>query len=176
MPTPLPANSTQRWFYDYACGTYSHTFVVRGRPAVTLSDVDDAVALILGDIGSLFTTSVMTGVRYALAGSDVTNAVPSDRISDTWGTGTPTAYHAATTMSFTGRDPAGYKARFFLFGFKEALLDYRLLTSESTPVLNAVNHLNSFGDAFDTVNGMSATWNSYANLGVNDHWMRKVRA
>lgn len=173
--SPLPQSNTQRWFYTYQQGTVEHELVVRGTSVATLAEADILVENLFTAIGGELITGTFTKVEHAAAGSDIRFPVTSARQGDTFGTGTPTGYHTATYMGFTGKGTDGRRARMFVFGFKNALGNYRLLSSASTAVAAAVSALNAATTVGVTISGTETRWNEYANLGVNDHWEVKAR-
>ena len=175
MPAALPPSNTQRWFVDYQQGTYQHTLVVRGSPTATQETVDANVTTFLTAIGTEFVESHIIGVRHAAVGSDVTLPVESGLIGDSFGSGPTTAYHSATAVSFTGRSENGHKWRVSVFGYKNALGDYRLQASEATWVFNGIAALDAAFMSFVVIDGGQPIINAYANLGVNDHWLKKAR-
>jgi len=173
---PLPVESTVRYFYDYTQSGFSHTLLIRGTTGATDASVDAALATLLGDIGGLFVGSVITAARKADLGSIFSFPFDSERISDEFGTGGSSSIANPRQVSFVGRSPGGRRVRFSLFGFGSNLTDYRLTTAESAAVLAAVNHLNAFGAEFCAIDGLTASWQGYANIGLNDYWIRQARA
>lgn len=173
---PLPVNNTKRYWYDYDQSGFTHTLEVRGSTGSTDATADAAVATILGDIGGLFVASVITAARKAAAGSNLSFPFTSARVGDNFGSGASNVTANPRQVSFVGRSPGGRRVRFSIFGFASNLVDYRLTTAESAAVLACVNHLNALGTDFVAIDGQTATWLGYANIGLNDYWLRQSRA
>jgi len=172
----LAVENTVRYFYDYTQSGFSHTLLIRGTTGATDASVDAALATLLGDIGSLFVGSVITAARKAEKDSIFSFPFASDRISDEFGSGASNSIANPRQVSFVGRSPTGRRVRFSIFGFAGNLTDYRITTAESAAVLAAVNHLNAFGTEFCAIDGQTASWQGYANVGLNDYWVRQSRA
>lgn len=172
---PLSPDNTQRWYYTYQQGEVSHELVLRGNSAGTLIAADAVVAGILTGVGAHFIASTITGVEHSAAGSNLRFPVDSDRVGDVFGSGTPTAYHKATYMGWVGRSEGGRRARLFLFGYKDALLNYRILASADSGVDDSIGVLNTADTVGVGIDAQNVIWHNYVNLGVNDHWEGKAR-
>lgn len=85
-----------------------------------------------------------------------------------------------SSLGFVGRS-ASTPVRLFMFGVQvtpdvaspSTLDDWRLTSAESAGVAAAVALLNS--SAIPANNNMPASWALYANLKVNDYWLKRAR-
>lgn len=175
--TALPASNTNRYWLDYTVNSDPHSLMMRDFGGLGAA----AVSSIYSDLLSLFSTDDIygigvTGMRFAVAGSDVTlPRTYSGTASFSGGTAFDTDRRAAQ-YSFTGRDDSGHKGRIFIFGAKfSANGDYRLQVAENARISDVVDYLNALPTSFCSINGKKMVWNAYANTGVNDHWVKKAR-
>lgn len=176
MPlVPLAPDNTKRYYLDYTHAGVEHTMVVRTNQSVTDSAVVSQIDAFLTDISTLIQTIEITGFRKSEILSNVTNPV-------TWTGAASYSVIAAQAvsrpnfLSWTGRSPAGYRARITVFGRNTSPTDnYRITTSESAPVANAIDQLELVPGIFLAIDGDEPVWNPYANAGSNSYWQRKVR-
>jgi hypothetical protein len=118
----------------------------------------------------------VTGMRKALVGSNVT--LPQTYLGTTqFGAGTAIGNDfRAKTFSFTGRDDTGHKIKLFVFGaITQADGDYRLQVGTDTHIDQVVDYLNALNGFWNTINEGHPVWNAYANVGFNDHWIKRAR-
>jgi len=178
MPvTALPAHNTNRYWLDYTVNGDPHSLMMRDFGGLSAS----AVSAIFNDLLSLFEADDIydinpTGMRFAVAGSDVT--LPRTYSGgSTFGTGSASdTDQRAKQWSFTGRDDSGHKVRIFIFGAKfSANGDYRVQVTENARIEAIVDYLNALPTSFCTINAKKAVWNAYANTGYNDHWIKVAR-
>jgi len=172
---PLPVTNTRRWKVSYDVGGFAHQFLVRLRDAAVPATVDSEVTTFLSAIGSLFWESEITGVQEAAEGSNLFFPITSGLVGDSWGSGANSIGNNPLQLNFVGRSPGGRRVRVGLFGYKGVFSEWKLTGSESTPVQDAVNALNAAGDCFIAIDGLFATWYPYADIGVNDYWVRQSR-
>jgi hypothetical protein len=174
MP-PLPENSTKTWFFDYVQGSYSHTFQIRTTTGILIDSVDAALLLLLPSIGGLVSASLITAARLRNKGSLVSIPVDSERIGDTFGTGGVTNDNAPLSVKFVGRSLGGVRVSLTFFGYRQATSSWRLTETEDANVNDAVDTLNSGVDIFLAVDETKPLWYPYANIGANDHWVKRAR-
>jgi hypothetical protein len=173
----LPPSSTKRWWLDYTVNGDSHSILMRadaGQSAAQVSGVFSTLLTGFGD-ANLYQYDV-TGLRYAEVGSDV--SLPAPYTGDAqFGTGTAVSTdQRAKTLSFTGRDVAGHKVKFFMYGIKmQAQGDYRISIGEDVAIGAAITYLTNLTEHFWTIAGLQPIWNGYANVGWNDHWIKRAR-
>jgi len=172
---PLPDNASQRWFYHYQNAVARHVMMIRGTSSANTADADDLVIDLLGAIGGQFGLNEFYAVEHAAAGSDLRFPVASDRIGDTFGSGTMLAEWNATAATFVGRSGGGYRGRIVLFGWKGVTSAFRLTSAEESQVADAVAVLNSHTATPATKEELPATWYPYVDIKPNDHWVRKAR-
>lgn len=173
----LPPNSTDRWWLDYTVNGDAHSMLMRAGSTKTAAEVSSVFSdfLTLFTINNLYEVNVV-GMRHALNGSDV--SLPATYTGDTQlGSGTAnTTDMRAKTISFTGRDQTGHKIKLYMFGVKfQSNGDYRIQRGEDVAVGDLLNYLAALDGFFDSINGLHPIWNQYANVGFNDHWIKRVR-
>lgn len=172
---PLPPESTARYFFDYTSVFEDHTFVVRHNGIISPASAGASVATFLGALASIFFPITITTVRSAASGSTISFPVTTGIEGTSYGSGIATSNDAPRELNFIGRSSGGRRVRLGLFGYKDAISDYRVTTGESTPVNNAVNHLNASVGLFLAIDGVEPTWYPYANMLYNAYWQRAIR-
>jgi hypothetical protein len=173
---PLPPNSTQRYFFDYATCGFDHTLVMRA-----IGDRDDEAAVeflvsILDAIHDLIFEYTVLGWRYQADTSDVSVDLAWTGAA-TYGGSAGVAYQTAQYIDFVGRSADGRRVRAAFFGttFAEQGNDYRVSPAEQPAVGDVVGLLDASTNYFNTISGELANWKNYANTGVNAYWRNKVR-
>lgn len=172
----LPPHNTERWWMLYTVNGLSHRMMMRTGDGALPATVVSTFAGILTRITPEINEIVPTGLERALRGSDV-------RLPFAWtgaasyGLGNADAsFIRAESISFTGRSTAGHKARMFLFGYKLGSNgDYRSTGAESAAIASVVSFLNGAVGAFLAIDGLQPTYHDYGNIGLNDHWVKKLR-
>lgn len=176
--TPLNPNNTERWFLDYAVLGAQHSLMMRSADHLEAIDAADAFSSFLTSIEGNLIEITIVGLRVALAGSDITNAQSTTGLSATYGTGAGSAINLPLQVTFTGRSDDGHKARVGMFGWSaQTDSSWRITTVEDGDVATGVGTLTSLGASglFVSISGRKPVWHSYANIGYNDHWVKRAR-
>lgn len=172
---PIVDNITDKYFVDYQTAVRSHSFLVRAIKDSPAQTVANSIAAVLTAMAPLLTQRTITAVRLQSAGTNYSFPLSLDLVGDVYGTGTATPEQDATAATFLGRDAGGRRVKFATFGYKGAISQYRLTSSESADVSNVVAALTSGTISFVTVLGLDPSWYSYADIKVNDYWVRRIR-
>jgi len=178
MPPALPADNTDRWFYDYSVGGFQHTMLVRTTGGQLAGDVIPHIDEFLTNLGAYLAEITTVGLRLAVQGSSVTNSVSTAGLNTTYGTGAQGAIYAPVQTTFTGRDVSGHKGRVGIFG-AVTLNDstYRITVAENTLIADAIGALEdaAVDGVFCSINANRLLWHQYANVGLNDHNVKALR-
>jgi hypothetical protein len=174
MP-PIPENNTPVWFVDYQQGDFNHTFQVRSQEGESVAGFDAAMLALLPDVGGLVVAGLITGVRFRDAGSDIAVPVDSERIGDTFGSGSNNPDVAPLSIRFVGRDSIGVRVSITFFGYRLGTSSWRLTSTENADVADVVATLNSGPDFFVTIAQNKPIWYPYANINAHDHWVKRAR-
>ncbi len=176
--SPLPASNTERWFLDYTVGGFQHTMICRAASPQVADDVASAFNAVLTELTTYLAVITIVGFRKALVGSDITNPQSAAGLESTYGTGAQGAIYAPVQTTFVGRSIDGRKARVGVFG-AATLNDssYRITAAENSEIASAIDQLGAFsaGGLFVGISGIRVLWHSYANIGLNDHFVRSMR-
>jgi len=177
--SPINPNNTARLYLDYVAATKRHTLVIRYTTGIIAAAAADIWRQVLLANEAAFGSNVeFDGARVSELGSNVTNPLPWD-IVEFVGTAVPTV-DAPRFVSLVGRDPQGYRVRYYFYGVNFDTLepaDYRL-TGEELPVWDAFQ--TDFLDAMTetsavTIAGNLPVMKNYANVGYNAYYQRKAR-
>jgi len=170
---PLPPNSTARFRFHYTCIGEEHTLQVRSGNSPSF--VGSFVDTFLTALGNAQHVKVISFVEWAPAGSDIFNIVTTGIESNSYGAGVDVAGHAAWAYTFIGRTPGGKRVRFSVYGATDLGTDYRFIAGENVWIDAAVGALVSAGGLVLGIDGLSPVWKPYANIQVNDHWVKESR-
>jgi len=173
---PLPHNNTAIYYVDYSVDGQEHTFEVRFNGAVSPSAFGSHINGFLGPLAALLDEVTINVVRFQAEGSDVSNPVVAGIEGNTYGTGTGGPDNVPRFLNFVGRSSGGRRVRLAVFGYKGANSVWRLTSTESTDISDAVDVLNGTSGTFIAIDGIDAIWYPYANIGYNAYWQRKERA
>ena len=173
---PLSPDNTPRVFYTYQTAFNEHTLTVRLEdPSGVLADADAFVGDFLTAAGSAFYPATITKVEQSSQGSNVRFPVVSDRIGDSFGSGTGTAESDTYGLTFTGKSTAGRRARFTVFGCNQGFSNFKFTSSENALVAAALGVLAAATGAPAAIDGNLIVWNSYALVKPFDHWVDELR-
>lgn len=177
MPLPpLEEHNTPRYFLDYEGPMGKRVIQLRVNPADAGPSAVTAVQQLVQLLRDLVYTSVtFNGLRYAAAGTNVSNPVLWTPVQGTQA-GVIDGARYPRYMSFVGRGPDGRRIRFSVYGvtgFPDN--DYRTLPGEFAPVAAVLNYLNNDTNPFRTISGSVPVWKQYANQGFNAYYQRKRR-
>lgn len=182
----LPPSNTRRLFVDYEVADVPHSLQMRlSTGANVIAALDNLYYILNFCSGSLPTSWLVTGVRQAAAGSDIT--VPVDySTSNLFGfAGADTATFAPVNhprqLNWVGRSlTTGRKVRVGIYGAAIATpANYRLGPGEtvfaSAEVFAALAAMSAGGQLV-TIDETSPTWNQYVNVNFNSHWETQRRS
>lgn len=173
---PLPESSTERVKYIYQNAINQHSVTWRVVSGTPTADVDDLMQAMLTNIGIGCLASTITGVERALIGSNIFNPVAdSSLLGDAFGSEVGNQIADAQFISFVGRGSDGRRARLYLYGWKVADFNFRLLPSENPNVGTFVAALNTVSAPLLTIGGTAPIWHNYANVKTSDHWVKVAR-
>lgn len=170
---PLPPNSTARFRIFYTGIGVQHSVEIRSgaSPSAVGTIVDDLLTAIDGALQAL----VIDEVQFAANGSDVFNAVTTGIEGNPYGTGGGITSQAANYYNFIGRSSGGRRVRLALFGANSQAGDYRFVAGENSALDAARAVLVAAAGDILAIDGLTPTWKTYINAGVNAHWQRALR-
>jgi len=82
---------------------------------------------------------------------------------------------AAWAYTFLGRTSGGRRVRFTQFGALFLGVDYRIVAGESSPIDAVVAVLQAASGLIVGIDDLTPVWKTYADCGVNDHWIKNLR-
>lgn len=172
MPA-LPPSSTARYRFHYTVGGREHTLQVRSTfsPAAIAGWFN----AYLTAFGTIIALTTLDFTEWAPAGSDIFNPVTNVYDGTNYGAGVPPPEQIPWAYTFIGRTPGGRRVRFSQFGAKSLATDYRVLATELAEIDAVITLLNTGGTPVIGIDGLIPIWKSYANVQVNDHWVKAAR-
>lgn len=174
--TALPANNTDRYFFRYSNAQHEHTLQVRTATGLSYTTVVSALENYLTILTGAFAASEGLSVELQLAGDNFSTPVTEGVWSTfSWGSTAATPETDATFLGAQGRSTGGHKVRLDVFGYKNALSDFRITNAEVSGVDDAVAVLNGIPGAFLSIDGLNPQWYQYLNVKSNDYWVRQAR-
>lgn len=175
---PIPSNNTAVLFVDYQTCGEDHTVQCRFDAPSTVDDAMAAVAAVWGAMDSLLYLCTVTGARVRANGSNITLPVAWPEAA-TFGSGAGPHQASAYYVDFIGRSPGGRRVRMGFFGAQanaDAIAeDFRLSSTDSGVVGDAVDILNSADGTCLAVDGLQPIWYPYADIGTNAYWRNRIR-
>lgn len=170
---PLPPDNTPRFRVHYTNLGVTHILDIRSNssPAALGVQVDaffSAVAPLIAD------TSIDV-VEFAPSGSSVFNPVTTGIEGNHYGTFASPQEARAWYIGFVGRSSGGRRARLFVFGAGLLGTNYRWTPGENAAADSAVATLQAQSPGWQAIDGLVPVWKSYANAGVNDALVKKLR-
>jgi hypothetical protein len=178
-------NYTARYRVRYTSQGKSHATTWRVASSVTdPTAVAAKFGLFLEDMeGSLWDDWTVVGADFALADTDVfLPAPPPDQPTGAVAVSGATMSDSAFAISFVCRSALGGKGRFFLYGTNDSTLvrdskgnDFKLLSSESVQIADAVTRLNETSPVLVCNDDSAAVFYDYVNMKHNDRWVRRLR-
>lgn len=170
---PLSPSNTARFRVHYTVIGKQHAMEVRSSSSPAA--VGTFLQTFLADLGALQYASVIDFVDFAVSGSNVFNPVTTGAEAFTWGSGAGTTSAIPLFINFIGRTSGGRRIRMAVFGTTGNAVDYRYLAGENATVDNARADLVAAGSLLLGIDGLTPIWKTYANVGWNAYWQRKVR-
>jgi hypothetical protein len=172
--TALAADNTQRFKVFYTNNGQQHT--IESRPDATgVSTFDVDMDALFTAMSPLLYNTVIDDVQYAAAGSNIFNPISSALTSNTYGGGGSSPNSVPTYIGFVGRSPGGHRWRTYFFGVNAVGGNYRFTAGENSDIDAAVAALNAAPHNFLAIDGVKPVYRSYANAGINYHWMKEIR-
>jgi hypothetical protein len=170
---PLAPSNTPRFKALYTQLGVQHELQIRSSasPAVVGTMYDGLFTVLTGAIASLS----IDEVQFAPTGSDIFNPVTTGIEGNTYGIGGHPASDAATFWSLIGRTPGGRRVRLFFYGMGGMGADYRYAAGENATADSLVATVQAFGADVEGIDGLTPTWKTYVNAGVNAHLQRSLR-
>lgn len=171
----LPPESTARAYITYQVADAVHTMMVRVSSDTSDGTISEDVGTFLEAMTPLLYGSLFVKFERSDEGSNV--RVPASWSGPTeWGGGSGDPDEAPFFFSFTGKDVAGHKSRVELFGRGRAAGDnWRIFEVDDSSIADALAALRTTDAVFNTIGGVGAIWNSYANKSVAQHWVKELR-
>lgn len=171
---PLNPNNTARFRFHYVSVTKNHTFQVRSTASPAAVGI--AVDNFLDALSPAIFIQTITSVDFAPAGSDIFNPVVTGVEGNVHGVGAGSDFNIPWAYTFVGRTSGGRKVRLAVFGANTISGNYRVAPGEIAAVDAAITALIAGGSGFLGIDGIVPVWKNYANVQVNDHWVKEVRA
>lgn len=173
---PLNPNNTDRLKVFYQNSQAEHIAMIRLVAQDGLAEAQTVFTAVTTALDVAYSFSEVTAVQIALEGADIFLDVPgATLIGYTWGSDPATEESNATALTFVGRSSTGRRARFALFGYKNALSEYRLTSAESEGIEDSVAAMQGAADSFFAIDGNTPVWKTYANVKAYDHWVDVAR-
>jgi len=179
MASTPPSNTARVWI-DYNVDGQGHSIQFRVSSISLAGSVVSVFRdFVSANLANFFTETVFSAARAAEEGSNVTN--PIDFGSALTGTGgaIPGIY-SQVFASIVGRDTAGAKARWYLYGIADTAAfpdDFRVVLSEERDFATVMSDLRDVIEelSITTVSGGIPVINPYTNIGINAYYQRKAR-
>jgi hypothetical protein len=173
---PLPHNNTAIYFVDYLTGSVQHTMEWRYNGVFSPASFGTLLDDFLSEVSALTCALTVVRVRSQANGANVSFPVTTGQEGATFGSGTAVPDQIAASLNFVGRSSGGRRVRLSVFGYDNAVGDFRLTTTDSTVIDNAVTILTAASGVALAIDGVKPTWYPYANVSVNAYWQRQLRA
>jgi len=170
---PLSPDNTPRFRCHYTILSHQHTLQVRSHasPAFVGTFLDNYFTAFGVTIGNM----TLDFVDWAPVGSDIFNPVTTGQEGNTYVGGTSSPEMAAWAYTFLGRTSGGRRVRFTQFGALFLGVDYRIVAGESSPIDAVVAVLQAASGLIVGIDDLTPVWKTYADCGVNDHWIKNLR-
>jgi hypothetical protein len=179
-------NYTPRYKVRYTTLGATHTMQFRvGRGTTDFTGIAGKVSSFLEELSTqLFSDWTVVSAQGALEDSDV--FLPAPLPSFTPSTNVPpglTSVPRPVSISFPGRSTAGLRAILFVYGSTffpstgaSLYADYRITSAENATIAASVTALSELAPVLVANDNETVVWYDYANLTLNDYWLRRVRA
>lgn len=170
---PLAPSNTARFRFFYTVTGRQHALQIRSAssPASIGGFVN---AWWLSFASELFQFN-LDFVTFAASGSDIFNPVVTGFEGNSYGAGAGNLENVPWAYTFIGRSAGGRRVRLSQYGAKALSSNYRFTAGENTQVDAAVALLQAQPTQLLVIDGLIPVWKNYANVQVNDHWVKEVR-
>lgn len=170
---PLAPSSTPRFRFYYTVTGTQHSLQLRS----TLSPA--AIGGYMNNVWTTFATAIfgltLDFVTFAVSGSDVFNVVTTGYEGNTYGGSAGNQENIPWAYTFIGRTAGGRRCRITQFGAPTLSANYRITPGESTEIDNVIAILVASGSILQGIDSLPIAWKPYADVQVNDHWVKEVR-
>lgn len=171
---PLSPSNTPRFRFHYTQDAHQHAFQVRSHESP--STVGAMMNGFLLALGVVIYSQVLDYVDFAPSGSDIFNPVTTGYEGHAYGSGAPLSPASdAWAFTFLGRSSGGRRTRIAIFGASYLGLNYRVSAGENAQIDAAIAVLVAQGAQHRCIDDLAPVWKSYADVQVNDHWVKRVR-
>lgn len=171
----LPEDNTARYKFFYTFASYTHVAQVRPGGVHSPSGFGTWLDSLFTALDPQLYPVVITKVEFAATGSNVFNTVTTGIEGNSYGSGTPVGLLAPQFIAFQGRTTGGHRCRLSIYGIKPEENDYRFEQGDNADVDNAIAIMQTSSPYGYGIDGVRATWYSYANTGFNAYWQRRNR-
>lgn len=170
---PLSPDNTPRFRFHYSVDTEQHTFQVRSHESPsTVGAMMNGFLLALDD--SIF-AQTLDFVDFAPTGSSIFNPVTTGYEGNPYGLNPVVDTARAFAYTFLGRTSGGRRTRIAIFGAATLGVNYRISAGEDSNVDAAIAILVAQGSQHRAIDDLTPIWKSYADVQVNDHWVKLLR-
>lgn len=172
MP-PLPPNNTARYKAFYTMSGIQHSLQTRSTQSPA------AMGGWYNNFWTTFTTNLYAFtfdyMVWAPAGSDIFNIVTSGYEGTIYGLGPAPTEAQAYAYTFVGRTAGGRRSRITQFGPLGLSSNYRVTAGENAAIDNVLAALAASAGVLQGIDGLPILWKQYADVQVNDHWVKELR-
>lgn len=173
---PLPVNNTLRIWVKQEGPRGTHETMFRFADGVPVVDaVDSIVDILTAAQGLVYEDQVWSSARASAAGSDISFPIAWTPIEGTNGN-TPTDTTKPFFVTFVGRSTGGRQVAWTIGG--AALIsdsNYRVVEGENPGVDATLDAFRLAEPAPTAIDGLDPLMYSYANVGYNAYFQRKLR-
>jgi hypothetical protein len=170
---PLPPNNTARFRVHYTVIGNQHSMQIRS--GVSPASLGSFINALYTNLGVDVFATVIDFVDWAPAGSDIFNPVTTGIEGNTYGSGAGATENIPWALTFIGRTSGGRRVRFAVFGYKSLSSNYRVTAGEQASIDGVITLLQSVGSGVVGIDNIAPVWKTYADVQVNDHWLKVVR-
>ena len=170
---PLAPSNTARFRVHYTTVGQDHTAQFRsGASPASFGSFYNAFA---SSLSAAIAPQSIDFIDWAPAGSDIFNPVTTGIEGNIYGVSSVVPQMAAWALTFVGRTSGGRRGRVAIFGVNDLGTNYRYTALESVVVDAAIAILVANTSFCLGIDGLPVVWHSYADVQVNDHWVKHLR-
>lgn len=170
---PLAPSNTARFRFHYTTVGQNHTLQIRSTSSPVA--VGEFFRNIMEALGTSIFSLTLNSVDFAAIGSDIFNPIVTGQEGEVWGTGPGADFNTPWALTFIGRTTGGRRVRMAVFGYSTLSGNYRVNPTESILVDAAIDALQAAAGGIIGIDGLTPVWYEYANVQVNDHWVKEIR-